>query len=45
MMRGQGGWWVGLTDDDGDAIVGDEGDGVWALISHGDGVVVVSGFG
>lgn len=30
--------WARLTDDDGDAIVGDEGDGVWALISHSDGV-------
>lgn len=35
------GWAVNcrLTDDDGDAIVGDEGDGVWALLSHSDGVV------
>jgi hypothetical protein len=32
----------GLTDDDGDSIVGDEGDGVGALISHGDEYVVVS---
>lgn len=35
------GWrWDGLTDDDGDAIVGDEGDGAGALISHGEVVVV-----
>jgi hypothetical protein len=32
--------WAGLTDDDGDAIVRDEGDGVGILISHGDRVVV-----
>ena len=32
--------WAELTDDDGNSIVRDEGNGVWALISHSDGVLL-----